>query len=169
VNTDGTFTYTPNTNYNGPDSFTVSVSDGKGGTVDSVVTIGVTPDNDAPTAPAVTLETQEDTPIDGSVVGNDVDGDSLTYTLKGDVQPAHGSVVVNTDGTFTYTPNTNYNGPDSFTVSVSDGKGGTVDSVVTIGVTPDNDAPTAPAVTLETLEDTPIDGSVVGNDVDGDS
>ncbi|WP_271194379.1 retention module-containing protein, partial [Pseudomonas turukhanskensis] len=169
VNTDGTFTYTPNTNYNGPDSFTVSVSDGKGGTVDSVVTIGVTPDNDAPTAPAVTLETLEDTPIDGSVVGNDVDGDSLTYTLKGDVQPAHGSVVVNTDGTFTYTPNTNYNGPDSFTVSVSDGKGGTVDSVVTIGVTPDNDAPTAPAVTLETLEDTPIDGSVVGNDVDGDS
>ncbi|GLK88159.1 hypothetical protein GCM10017655_12210 [Pseudomonas turukhanskensis] len=142
VNTDGTFTYTPNTNYNGPDSFTVSVSDGKGGTVDSVVTIGVTPDNDAPTAPAVTLETLEDTPIDGSVVGNDVDGDSLTYTLKGDVQPAHGSVVVNTDGTFTYTPNANYNGPDSFTVSVSDGKGGIVDSVVTIGVTPVADAPT---------------------------
>jgi VCBS repeat-containing protein len=169
VNANGTFTYTPGADYNGPDSFTVTVADGKGGTVDSVISIGVTPGNDAPITSNQSLSTVEDTPLTGTVTGSDNDGDSLTYTLKPGSEPANGSVTVNTNGTFTYTPAANYNGPDSFTVTVSDGKGGTVDSVISVGVTPGNDAPTTANQNLSTAEDTPLTGTVTGNDIDGDS
>ncbi|PTQ72176.1 retention module-containing protein [Pseudomonas sp. GV071] len=169
VNANGTFTYTPGADYNGPDSFTVTVADGKGGTVDSVISIGVTPGNDAPITSNQSLSTVEDTPLTGTVTGSDNDGDSLTYTLKPGSEPANGSVTVNTNGTFTYTPAANYNGPDSFTVTVSDGKGGTVDSVISVGVTPGNDAPTTANQSLSTAEDTPLTGAVTGNDIDGDS
>ncbi|SIQ11527.1 retention module-containing protein [Pseudacidovorax sp. RU35E] len=166
VNADGSYTYTPGKDYNGKDSFTVLVSDGNGGTAVSTVNITVTPVNDAPTAPNYSLTTLEDTPVSGKVVGSDVDGDPLAYTKGSD--PKNGTVVVNADGTFTYTPGKDYNGSDSFTVTVRDPSGATATSTVTVGVTPSNDAPTAPNYSLTTLEDTPVSGKVVGSDVDGD-
>ncbi|MFP5478009.1 MAG: Ig-like domain-containing protein, partial [Gammaproteobacteria bacterium] len=167
VNADGSYTYTPSQDYNGKDSFTVTVSDGNGGTATSTVFITVTPVNDAPTAPNYSLTTPEDTPISGKVVGSDVDGDTLGYTKGSD--PKNGTVVVNADGSYTYTPGKDYNGSDSFTVTVSDGNGGTATSTVTIGVTPTNDAPTVPNYELTTQEDKPVSGKVVGSDVDGDT
>ncbi|WP_062474967.1 tandem-95 repeat protein [Variovorax boronicumulans] len=167
VNADGTYTYTPNANFNGTDSFTVTVSDGHGGTTTSTVTVTIDPVNDAPTAPNYTQTTNEDTPVNGKVTGTDVDGDALTYT-KGS-NPSNGSVVVNPDGTYTYTPNPNFNGTDTFTVTVSDGHGGTTTSTITVTVDPVNDAPTAPNYNQTTNEDTPVNGKVIGSDVDGDA
>ncbi|MGR5457278.1 cadherin-like domain-containing protein, partial [Vibrio alfacsensis] len=69
----------------------------------------------------------------------DVDGDELTFNKGSD--PTNGSVTVDTDGNWTYTPNDDYNGSDSFTVKVSDGQGGTDTITVNIGVTPANDDP----------------------------
>ncbi|GHE79977.1 hypothetical protein GCM10019059_42980 [Camelimonas fluminis] len=66
--------------------------------------------------------TAEDTPLGGMVRGSDPDGDRLIYTLGGD-GPRHGVVTVNPDGTYTYTPNADYHGPDSFDVIISDGRG----------------------------------------------
>ncbi|MCH2242471.1 MAG: tandem-95 repeat protein, partial [Aquabacterium sp.] len=144
--------YTPAANYNGTDSFTVTVSDGKGGTVDSVVTINVTPANDAPVTSNRSETTPEDTAVSGQVIASDIDGDTLSYAIKTGV--AHGSVVLNTTtGAYTYTPAANYNGTDSFTVTVSDGKGGTVDSVVTVNVTPVNDRPSSADVSRTVAED----------------
>ncbi|WP_010245946.1 cadherin-like domain-containing protein, partial [Acetivibrio cellulolyticus] len=85
------------------------------------------------------VTTPEDTAVSGTVVGADIDGDTLTYAKATD--PANGTVTVAADGNWTYTPNKDYNGTDSFTVEVSDGKGGTAISTVTIAVTPVNDAP----------------------------
>ncbi|MGR5457478.1 Ig-like domain-containing protein, partial [Vibrio alfacsensis] len=68
-----------------------------------------------------------------------VDGDELTFNKGSD--PTNGSVTVDTDGYWTYTPNDDYNGSDSFTVEVSDGQGGTDTITVNIGVTPANDDP----------------------------
>ncbi|MDN6859271.1 Ig-like domain-containing protein, partial [Pseudomonas sp. CAN2814] len=168
--TTGDYTYTPAKDYNGPDSFTVRVSDGHGGTVDSVVTISVTPVNDAPTTSDQSKTTPEDTALTGKIIANDVDGDSLTYTVKTGAAPAHGTLVLNAaTGDYTYTPAKDYNGGDSFTVSVSDGHGGTVDSVVTISVTPVNDAPTTSDQSKSTAEDTPLTGKIIANDVDGDT
>ncbi|WP_286745877.1 Ig-like domain-containing protein, partial [Aquabacterium sp. UBA2148] len=151
VNADGSWTYTPNQDFNGPDLFTVTVSDGKGGTATSTVFIGVTPVNDPPkfddpsnpNYDPVTgnykATTPEDTPVSGTVKAKDADGDALTFA-KGS-NPAHGSVTVDANGNWTYTPSKDYNGSDSFTVTVSDGKGGTATSTINIGVTPANDPP----------------------------
>ncbi|MBQ1782189.1 MAG: type I secretion C-terminal target domain-containing protein, partial [Gammaproteobacteria bacterium] len=99
---------------------------------------------------------------------SDVDGDALSYVLG--TSPANGSVVLNTDGTFTYTPNANYNGSDSFTVTVSDGQGGVVTSTVTIGVTPVNDAPQIAAGQLfgytENMAAGAVIAQVAASDVD---
>ncbi len=130
VNSDGTYTYTPNASYSGPDSFTVTVSDGKGGTNTAIINITVTLVNDPPIATAVPITTPQDKPVSGKVTATDADGDPLTFTKTTD--PTYGTVIVNPDGTYTYTPNANYSGPDSFMVTVSDGKGGT--SIVTVSV-----------------------------------
>jgi len=166
LNPDGTYSYTPGLHFNGSDSFTVVVSDGSGGSITSTVNVKVTPVNDIPTVPDYTLTTAEDTPVTGQVVGDDVEGDDLTYTV-GEL-PTNGTVVLNPDGTYTYTPDGDFAGSDSFTVVVSDGNGGTSTSTVNVTVTPVNDIPTAPNYTLNTPEDTPVTGQVVGSDVDGD-
>ncbi|AOE86888.1 retention module-containing protein [Pseudomonas sp. TCU-HL1] len=126
--------------------------------------------NSAPQGQNASLSTDEDTPISGQLNATDPDGDALTFTA-GDA-PRNGTVVINPDGSYTYTPNTNFNGNDSFTAIVSDGKGGTSTITVTIGVNPVNDAPVAandgPAAVTE---DTPATGNVLDNDsdVDGDT
>jgi VCBS repeat-containing protein len=173
VNGDGSWTYTPATGYTGTDSFTVTVSDGKGGTATATITIQVNePPNQAPTIQAQDLQktTMKNMSVSGAVVGTDADGDALTYTKGAD--PSNGSVVVNTDGSWTYTPTTGYTGTDSFTVTVSDGKGGTVTATITIQVNePPNQAPTIQAQDLQktTLKNTPVSGAVVGTDADGDA
>ena len=164
----GGFVYTPSTNYNGGDSFVVTISDGKGGTTTSTVTIGVNPVNDSPVSNDQNLSTPEDTPLNGQVTATDIDGDTLSYAISG--QPTNGTVTLNpATGAFVYTPNSNYNGSDSFVVTISDGKGGTTTSRVNIGVTPVNDAPTSSNLNLTTPEDTPVSGAVSASDIDGDT
>jgi VCBS repeat-containing protein len=166
VNPDGSYTYTPNANFNGADSFTVTVSDGNGGTALVMIPVTVTPVNDAPVASSPPATTAEDTPVGGQITATDVDGDALTYAVT--TAPANGSVTVNPDGSYTYTPNANFNGADSFTVTVSDGNGGSVLVTIPVTVTPVNDAPVASAPPVSTLEDTPVSGQVTASDVDGD-
>ncbi|KKW68114.1 hypothetical protein AAV94_06430 [Lampropedia cohaerens] len=128
--------------------------------------------NSAPLAPDYRHVIEEDTFVSGRVVGSDADGDALTYRKGSD--PAHGTLVVNPDGSYTYTPDPDYNGPDSFTVIADDGNGGTATSTVTIDVTPVNDAPEAVG-TLDDLngEDAQsgisVDVSSGFRDVDGDA
>ena len=119
VNTDGTYTYTPNPDFNGTDSFTFTASDGTIGSNTATVTLTVAAVNDAPVAQNGSASGNEDTPITGTLVATDVESLTLTYALG--AQAANGTVVVNTDGTYTYTPNLNFNGTDSFTFTASDG------------------------------------------------
>ena len=137
-NSNGTYTYTPNANENGIDTFTVMVSDG---TVDisQAVTVTITPLNDAPSLIlSSTLSVNEDT-VSSTVffTGIDVDGDTLTYSFS---NPSKGSVTNNSNGTYTYTPNANENGSDSFNVTVSDGKV-TSSQTVAVIINAVNDAP----------------------------
>gem|GEM_PF-1400175 len=141
VNTDGTFAYTPTANFNGADSFTVTGSDSNGGTATSTVTVNVAAVNDAPVLSNVTVAGTEDQVVNGAVTGTDADGDTITYAQG--IGPTNGNVTVNTDGTFAYTPSANFNGADSFTVTGSDGNGGTATSTVTVNVAAVNDTPVA--------------------------
>ncbi|HGY9596638.1 TPA: Calx-beta domain-containing protein [Vibrio campbellii] len=83
----------------------------------------------------------EDTPTKLDVLGNDnFEGDAPVVSVEADHEPTNGTVVVNNDGTITYTPNQDYNGPDQFTYTVSSG-GVTETTTVTLNVTPVNDKP----------------------------
>ena len=83
--------------------------------------------------------TNEDTGIDIDVLANDVDLDGDVLTVTGVTQGGNGNVSINADGTVNYTPNLNFEGPDSFTYTISDGKGGTDTATVNITVNGIND------------------------------
>ncbi len=107
-------------NYNGSDSFTYKVNDGFADSAVQTIHINITPVNDAPVGADGTVITLEDTAVSGNVVMTDVDGNGLSVVIaKG---PAHGKIVFNsTSGAYSYFPDANYVGSDSFSYKVSDG------------------------------------------------
>jgi VCBS repeat-containing protein len=165
LNANGTVTFTPNANFTGTADFTYTVTDGELSSAPATVTVAVSPVNDAPVAANQAKTTAEDTPVTGKVVASDVDGDTLSYAVQSGA--AHGTLALNTTtGDYTYTPAANYNGTDSFTVRVSDGKGGFVDSIVNVTITPVNDAPVVTSDNATIPEDTVATGNVLSNDSD---
>ena len=175
VSAAGVVTFTPDANYNGPIAFTYVVSDGQGGSDTGSVSGTINPINDDPTAVADSYSTDEDTPLNipaNGVLGNDSDVDGDTLTVQSHTAASNGTVVVNGDGSFSYTPNADFNGTDTFTYTVTDSNGGTATATVTITVDPVNDNPVAVADSFSTDEDTTSAAiDLIGNDtdVDGDT
>ncbi|MCA3268080.1 MAG: tandem-95 repeat protein, partial [Azospirillum sp.] len=169
MNPDGTFEYVPAPNFNGTDTFTYTVSDGKGGTTTGIVSVDVAAVNDAPTTSGGAATAAEDGSVAGRLMGADVDGDALGFSVAPNGAPAHGTLQINPDGSYVYTPNPDFNGTDSFTYLAADGQGGTAIGTISITVTPGNDAPTTSGATLVGAEDGTIAGRVTGADVDGDA
>ena len=165
VNSDGTFEYVGDQDFSGTDSFVVLVDDGRVGDF-ATVTVTVNPVNDAPVAADLAVSGDEDTVITGQVTATDADGDDLTFALASG--PSDGTVTVNGDGTFSYQGDENFNGSDSFTVTVTDGEL-TDTATVSVTVDPVNDAPVLEFLLLEGFEDgPPIVGQMIATDVDGD-
>ncbi|MBD2843552.1 Ig-like domain-containing protein, partial [Erythrobacter rubeus] len=271
INPNGSLNYTPNLNFNGNDSITYTISDGRGGTSAAVVPIVVNPVNDQPTTvgslpsqanqdaqagifvdvssgftdvedgaltftasnlPAglsidpstgfitgtidnsasqggaggvytVTITASdsgglsttqsfswtvtnpppqanndggagvEDTPITVDVIGNDFDPDGDTINVIS-ASANNGTVVINPDNTLTYTPNTNFSGPDVISYTISDGEGGTDTAVFNIFVNAQNDPPTTVG-SLPPQSNLDADGGIsvatagAFNDIDGPS
>ena len=167
LNSNGTFTYTPNNGFLGTDSFTYNVCGGPGLCDNATVTITVT-ESAPPVATADEYTTEEDTPISGNVGTNDTepDGSPLNFILL--TTPNNGDVVLNADGTFTYTPGNNFNGTDSFTYSACDPTPICDATTVTIIVTPVIDVPIANDDAYETDQNITLNGNVTFNDVEGD-
>jgi hypothetical protein len=139
---DGKNVYTPGPNFNGEDSLTYTVTDSLGAVTTQTVKITVTPVNDAPTVAATqTVVTSENDAVTGTVAASDVDiatnGDVLTYTIKDADKADNGTVTIGADGKFTYTPNADFDGTDSFIVTVADKAGATVTQTVNVTVNPD--------------------------------
>ncbi|CAA7625790.1 Type V secretory pathway, adhesin AidA [Magnetospirillum sp. SS-4] len=173
----GAITFTPDPDFHGTATFEYTVSDGQGGTDTATVTMRVDDVNDAPVIESVSGGSGfENTAITGGIEASDVDGDSLSFTLAGGNDgPQHGSVELQPDGSFTYTPATNYVGEDSFTVIVSDGRGGTTSETITVTVAEANAAPvidasrTTATVTVDySAANTSNIGKVAATDADGD-
>lgn len=137
----GDFTYTPFTNYNGPDSFTYAASDGTAST-NANVAVTVTPGNDAPSAGNDSAEVNQNSSVSIPVLGNDsdLDGDTLVPGDFANVSPAGSTVVANPNGTVTFTPPSSpapgYTGPASFTYQASDGTAKSNVATVTLTVFP---------------------------------
>jgi large repetitive protein len=172
LNTDGSFTYTPNANFFGNDSFTYTVSDGQLVSGTATVSLTVNAVNDAPDAVNDSVTTDEDVAVTIPVRANDTDVEGNSLSVTGVTQGTNGTVAINADGTLTYTPNANFFGSDSFTYSVSDGQGGSDTATVSVTVNPVNDAPVAAGDSFTTNEDTALTVTlpgVLGNDTDVDS
>jgi len=174
LNDDGSFTYTPDANFFGQDTFTYTANDGQLSSNIAEVTIDIAPIVDDPVANDDDYETGEDIQLNvdaaAGVLSNDVevDGGTLTVTLVQDV--SNGTLELNADGSFKYTPAEDYVGPDSFTYIANNGVSDTAETTVNIDITERNDAAEAAADAYSGDEDTAIivtaiDG-VLANDTD---
>ncbi|MFC1718338.1 tandem-95 repeat protein, partial [Candidatus Poribacteria bacterium] len=179
-NGDGTITYTPDTNFNGEDTFSYQVSDTCGLSDTATVTITVTPVNDAPVANDDSAPTDEDNAVEIPVAANDtdVDGNLDPASIVIETEPANGEAVIGENNIITYTPDEDFNGEDSFEYKIcdtgADGDGNTDEDdlcdigTVTITIASVNDAPVANDDSVSTDEDNAVDINVAANDTDVD-
>ena len=162
LNPDGTYTFTPAANFNGVIAITYQVCNAT--LCDTAtLTITVNPINDAPIAVDDYYETNEDTPINGTVAANDTDteGGGLIFKAITKVSPTAGTFVLNADGTFNFVPTENYNGTVIITYMVCDTSNACDTATLTIKVNPITDAPIAEDATNTTRNDTPVSGTLV--------
>ena len=166
LNSDGSFTYTPEADFSGSDSFTYRANDGDADSTVATVALVVNAVNDTPAADDHASSTDEDTSVVVNLSGSDGDGDALTFTLVD--APAHGTISGSAPNV-TYTPDPNYHGADSFTYQANDGSANSAVATVSLTVNPVNDTPVADDGDKTTLEDVPTSLVLSGSDIDGDT
>ena len=173
LQSDGGFTYTPSAGFSGGDAFTYRASSGQLESAPATVTITVTPrpPPPPPTAGNDAYSVTEDVIlVTGSpgVLGNDTapSGKPLSAILG--TGPAHGTLVLQASGGFTFTPAANYAGTDSFTYVASDGIQQSGVATVSITVTAVNDPPVAVNDTATTTRNVAVNIAVLANDSDVD-
>lgn len=157
--------FTLTADFNGEAAFRYSIADGRGGASEATAAFTVKPVNDAPVLASVSVETDEDKAVSGTVVASDIDGDRLSFALKDDAVNGVARIDAET-GAWTYTPKENVNGTGSFTVVASDGKGGVTESIVTVTINPVNDAPVTVADAVSVGEKDRGVFDLVANDTD---
>ncbi|ELA9727792.1 tandem-95 repeat protein, partial [Vibrio parahaemolyticus] len=161
----GIATISPTADWNGSETLTFTATDPSGESVSQTVDFTVTPVADIVADKATVVE---DTPTIIKVLGNDTfEGDNKVVSLDAENGPKNGTVIVNNDGTVTYTPDDNYVGKDTFTYVVTSG-GVSESTTVEVNVTPVNDAPVAKDDIATTQEDTAVTIDVLPNDTDAD-
>jgi VCBS repeat-containing protein len=163
----GLASYQPNSDYHGADSFSFTASNGTETSEVATVLITITPVNDAPVATADTLLAAQDMTSIGQLAGTDVDGDSLVFAAASN--PANGTLVLSSDGSYTYAPGAGYSGADSFTFTVSDGTATSAAATVLITVDPTpNSGPVADDDAVSTNESSAFSGNATASDADSD-
>ena len=173
LNADGSFSYSPDGDYAGPDGFSYEACDPSLLCDTAVVTVEVLAVNDPPVAVDDSASTPEDTPvlIDAAANDTDVDGNLDPTSAAVTSSPADGAVINHGDGSFTYTPDGGFQGSDSFVYQICDTDGACDTATVSIDVLAVNEAPVAVADSYSTDEDTPLSVAapgVLGNDTDPD-
>ncbi len=158
--------YTPASNYNGPDGFTFVAKDGTSTSNVATVQLSIAAVNDAPTANAGSLGTDEDAPVAVTLTGSDVEQSALTFTVV--TAPTHGTLS-GTAPNLTYTPDADFHGEDSLSFQVRDGELDSAVATVSLSVASINDAPVAQSRSAEVLEDQPTAMALEASDVDGDA
>ncbi|QDV83740.1 Ig-like domain-containing protein [Planctomycetes bacterium TBK1r] len=177
LNSDGSFTYAPNADFSGTDTFTYTAGDGQLSSGVATATITVNAVNSPPSAADDVYSTDEDQTLTidaaGGVLANDTDpeNDNLTATVVSN--PSSGTLTLNADGSFTYAPNTGFSGTDTFTYTAGDGQLSSSVATVSISVSSVNSAPSASDDVYSTNEGQTLTidvaGGVLANDTDPDN
>ncbi|WP_303901395.1 Ig-like domain-containing protein [Thiohalomonas denitrificans] len=169
---DGSFTYTPPPDFSGSAVFSYRADDGTLQSAPATVTLIVNPTNDAPVGTADSYAVNEDTTLTVAapgVLSNDSDPDGDTLTAATAALPDHGTLALESDGGFAYTPDAGYTGPDSFTYTVSDGTVSHAEVLVSLTVqAAANIAPMASDDQATTPFREPVTINVLSNDSDPD-
>ena len=186
----GAFTYTPTdsarhtasatnaTAADKADTIKIAVNDGHGGVVAVPVSVTISPKNTAPTASGTIAKPDPVTGIaKGVITASDAEKDTLAYSAS---KPVNGTVAVNADGTFSYTPttaartaarSTPTTKTDSFTITLADGHGGTTAVALTATIAPSDSAPVAgtPSIGPANASTGVITGTVTATDPEKDA
>ena len=136
VNADGSYTYLPANGFAGSDSFTATVSDpySQSALVTVHITVGLPAGPSlAPSSISADYQTPKTVDAPGALTGSS--GVGLTLTSATD--PAHGDVTIHADGSYTYTPDNDFVGLDSFDVTATDAFGRTASTTISVQVTAD--------------------------------
>ncbi|QEH32027.1 hypothetical protein OJF2_04960 [Aquisphaera giovannonii] len=138
LNSDGSFAYTPNANYFGVDGFTYQATDGTLQSNVAAVVINVNRVDQAPVANNDAYVVNENATlavVGPGVLANDTQNNNLPLSAVLVTNPSHGSLSLNADGSFTYTPAANYYGPDSFSYRATAAAGALVSGTATVNLT----------------------------------
>ncbi len=171
-NPNGTYTYTPNNNYAGPDRFIYKVCDNGTPNLCDTATVYITVLAQPPVATDDINNTPINTPVVGNVLTNDDDPQGLPLTVNTTIPticpPQHGTVVMQANGNYTYTPNNNFVGTDKFCYVVCNSAGLCDTAIVTIDVIPlvTKNSVVANDDATQTQVGVPVKVRVLGNDFD---
>lgn len=159
--------YTPNAGFTGTDSFTYTIEDGFGGQSSATVTVSVQSLNEPPVVGDLTAATLRNQPVDIDVLAaaSDPDGDELG--IASFTQPDNGAVTQSGD-ILRYMPDNEFVGNDSFSYTISDGRGGEASATVVIDVAFANRPPVANPDQATTPAGQSVVVDVLANDFDPD-
>ena len=165
ISSDGSFTYTPATGFTGTDKVYYTLADSAGLKSSGLVTLTVNAPQSPPVANPDSFTGTENHVVTGNVMTNDTDPNGLALSVTtGTFATAHGgSVVMNADGTFTYTPAANFAGADTFTYTLNDSAGLSATGTATLAI---DGPPVAAPDSFTGTENHVVTGNVMTNDTD---
>ena len=160
------FTYTPAKNFNGADSLTFKVTDGRKESTLATVSFEIEAVNDAPWAQSFEVNATEDEFFTVDFKYGDIDGDTLNLNIS--KYPANG-FLWEENGQWLYFPNNHFNGEDTFRYFVNDGLLDSTEATVLVRLKAQNDAPVAKNLEINTNEDSAVSFQLSASDIDNDT
>ncbi len=163
--------FIPNENFNGSESFIITVTDGELSDV-QIIVISVIAINDEPVAQDISLDINEDEQTAIILDGIDIDGDALSYTI---IDNPLGSIVSIDGSIVNYIPPSNFIGEDMFSYTASDGILNSEEGIVTLTINDVNDAPTVNIIENQFIDEDSVDTliplslEIIATDIDGDN
>jgi len=163
------YSYSPDDNYHGTDSFSYRVHDGAADSNTATISLTIDSINDVPLAFDSSDTTDEDSDASGTLQGSDIDGDSLSYSIV--TPPQYGAVTLEGGNgpAYSYSPDDNYHGTDSFSYRGHDGAADSNTATISLTINSINDVPLAFDSSNTADEDSDASGTLQGSDIDGDS
>jgi len=164
---DGFYQYSPNLNFNGIDTVVISVCDINNICINDTLFITVQPVPDAIIIVNELILTNVDQPVSNNILVNDTDVDGVLSAVTSPISgPSNGSININANGDFTYTPNTGYIGNDTVIVQICSSSGPCGIDTLIIKVVNANTPPVVVNESFTTIEETTLSGNILSNDTD---